>query len=186
MLQSLAYAVARLLLEILIVRSRPKARLEAEVLALRHQLRILERQSGRPLRQPADRVVLSAISRVLPRPDWRSLLPRPETLLRWHRELVRRKWAAYRRRPQRHRPAARNELHELILKLARENERWGQVCRKQASVNLVRRPWSIRAVNLPTGPGERFGRLSPEGMMKSRNLVVAAQGLDVVGRGHSG
>jgi putative transposase len=124
-LQSLVYAVARLLLELLIVRSRPKARLEAEVLALRHQLRVLERQSGRPRWQPADRVVLSAISRVLPRPDWRSLVPRPETLLRWHRELVSRKWAAYRRRPQRHRPAATNELHELILKLARENERWG-------------------------------------------------------------
>ena len=65
-----------------------------------------------------------AISRFLPRPDWQSLLPSPQTLLRWHRELVRRKWAAYRRRPRRQRPAP-SELHQLILKLARENERWG-------------------------------------------------------------
>jgi len=121
---ALLYAAVHLLLEILIVRSRSKARLEAEVLALRHQLRVLERQVGRPRWQPADRLLLTAISRFLPRPDWQSLLPSPQTLLRWHRELVRRKWAAYRRRPRRQRPAP-SELHQLILKLARENERWG-------------------------------------------------------------
>ncbi len=69
--------------------------------------------------------MLSAISRALPRPAWRSLLPSPETLLRWHRELVRRKWAAYRRRPRRQRAVPRTEFHELILRLARENSRWG-------------------------------------------------------------
>ena len=103
-LHSLLYALARLMLEILIVRGRSKARLEAEVLALRHQLRVLERQVGRPRWQPGDRLYLAAISRVLPRPDWRSLLSNPDTLLRWHRELVRRKWVAYRRRPP-YRPA---------------------------------------------------------------------------------
>ena len=105
MLFAFLYAAVRLLLEILIVRHRSKARLEAEVLALRHQLRVLERQVGRPRWQPTDRLVLAAISRALPRTDWRSLLPSPETLLRWHRELVRRKWDAYRRRPRRPRPA---------------------------------------------------------------------------------
>ena len=90
-LYSFLYVVVRLLLETLIVRSRSEARLRAEVLALRHQLAVLERQVGRPRWQPTDRLVLAALSRVLPRPDWRSLLPRPETLLRWHRELVRRK-----------------------------------------------------------------------------------------------
>ena len=59
--------------------------LRAEVLALRHQLRVLERQSGRPRWQPCDRLLLAAISRILTRPAWRSLLPGPETLLRWHR-----------------------------------------------------------------------------------------------------
>jgi hypothetical protein len=119
------YVVVRFMLETLIVRSRSEARLRAEVLALRHQLAVLERQVGRPRWQPTDRLVLAALSRVLPRPDWRSLLPRPETLLRWHRELVRRRWAAYRRRPRRQRPVVRSELHDLILKLARENEGWG-------------------------------------------------------------
>lgn len=63
---SLLYAVVHLLLEILIVRGRPTARLEAEVLALRHQLRVLERQVGRPRWQPADRLLLAAVSRVCP------------------------------------------------------------------------------------------------------------------------
>ncbi len=91
MLYSFLYVVVRFLLETLIVRSRSQARLRAEVLALRHQLAVLERRVGRPRWQPTDRLLLAALSRVLPRPDWRSLLPRPETLLRWHRELVRRK-----------------------------------------------------------------------------------------------
>ena len=77
MLFALLYAAVHLLLEILIVHSRSKARLEAEVLALRHQLRVLDRQVGPPRWQPADRLLLAAISRVLPRPDWQSLLPSP-------------------------------------------------------------------------------------------------------------
>jgi len=121
---SLLYAVLHFLLEILIVRGRSRARLEAEVLALRHQLRVLERQVGRPRWQATDRLLLTALSRALPRPDWQSLLPSPDTLLRWHRELVRRKWVAYGGRPRRRRPGP-SELHQLILRLARENERWG-------------------------------------------------------------
>jgi putative transposase len=85
------YVVVRFILEALLVRGRSDARLCAEVLALRHQLGVLQRQVGRPRWQPTDRLVLAAISRVLPRPSWRSLLPSPETLLRGHRELVRRK-----------------------------------------------------------------------------------------------
>ena len=125
MLYCFLYVVVRFILEALLVRGRSDARLRAEVLALRHQLGVLQRQVGRPRWQPTDRLVLAAISRVLPRPSWRSLLPSPETLLRWHRELDRRKWAAYRRRPSRGRPMPRSELHELILKFARENEGWG-------------------------------------------------------------
>jgi hypothetical protein len=59
----------------------------------------------------------------MPKPSWRSLLVSPETLLRWHRELVRRKWALYSRRSRRKR--SRGERDELILRLARENARWG-------------------------------------------------------------
>ena len=84
-LYSLVYVVVRFLLEVLIARHRSEARLRAEVLVLRHQLAVLERQAGRPPWQPSDRLLMAAMSRVLPRPDPRSQIPRPETLLRWHR-----------------------------------------------------------------------------------------------------
>ncbi len=61
------------------------------MIALRHQLRVLQRQAGRPRWQTADRIILAAISRALARSNWSSLIPSPETVLRWHRELVRRK-----------------------------------------------------------------------------------------------
>ena len=125
MLYFLLYNLLRCLIQLLIVRGQDETTLRAEVLSLRHQLGVLERQVGRPRWQPTDRLVLAAISRVLPKPAWRTLLPSPETLLRWHRELVRRKWAAFRRRPRRRRHIARSELHDLILKLAKENEGWG-------------------------------------------------------------
>ena len=64
MLYSLAYALVRLLLEILIVRGGSAARLRIEVLALRHQLGVLERQVGRARWQASDRLVLAAISRI--------------------------------------------------------------------------------------------------------------------------
>ena len=70
---------------------------DVEILVLRHQLKVLRRQAGRPRLRRLDRVFLAAASRVLPRPSWPSFLVGPQTLQRWYRELVRRKWT-YRRR----------------------------------------------------------------------------------------
>src|SRR5579859_1499873 len=126
MLLSLAYSLARLLLDAILVPHRSEARLQAEVLALRHQLRILERQIARPKWHTPDRLLLAALSRLVPRLTWTAaLLPSPQTLLRWHRELVRRKWAAFHRRPPRRRRGLDPEIQDLILRLARENPRWG-------------------------------------------------------------
>ena len=94
MLLALIYSLVRLLLDVLLVRCRSEASLQSEVLLLRHQLRVLQRQARRPRWQPADRLLLAALSRRLPRLALASLLVSPETILRWHRELVRRKWAA--------------------------------------------------------------------------------------------
>ena len=99
MILGLFYSIVRSLLDLLVLCRKTEAALQIEVLALRHQLRVLERQVHRPRFQPSDRLLLSAFTRMLPRPAWRSLLVSPETLLRWHRELVRRKWALYARRP---------------------------------------------------------------------------------------
>src|SRR5499427_9166093 len=75
--------------------------------------------------QPADRILLAGLSQLLPKSGLPSLLPKPETLLRWHRDLVCHKWAAFRQRPPRQRPVRDPERRALTLKLAKENPRWG-------------------------------------------------------------
>src|SRR5439155_228485 len=81
------------------------------------------RQVARPRLEPADRVLLTALSIVLSRSGWRSFLFTPATLLRWHRELASRRWTYARRRPGR--PPIASGLRQLILRLARENPAWG-------------------------------------------------------------
>ena len=98
---------------------------EVEILVLRHQLKVLSRKAGRPNLRRADRALLAAASRLLPRERWASFLVRPATILRWHRELVRRKWT-FRRKPI-GRPPMSSQVRDLILRLARENPRWGCV-----------------------------------------------------------
>lgn len=98
---------------------------EVEILVLRHQLRVLRRKSGRPKLRRLDRAFLSAAARKLPRERWGSFLVGPATLLRWHRELVRRKWTHRSKRVGR--PPISAEVRELILRLAKENPRWGCV-----------------------------------------------------------
>src|SRR5215211_2960635 len=98
LLLSILYAVLRLLIDLALVRSRTATARDIELLALRHEVRAF-RRAAKPNRWwPGDRLVLTALSRTLTRSDWGRLPVRPETLLRWHRELVRRRWAAFGRR----------------------------------------------------------------------------------------
>jgi putative transposase len=99
---------------------------DLEILVLQHQVRVLQRKAGRPRLRPLDRAVMAAASRILPRERWISFIVTPQTILRWHRELVRRKWT-YGRRGNPGRPPIDAEVRELILRLARENPRWGAV-----------------------------------------------------------
>src|SRR6266540_176868 len=124
MVLSFVYWSLRRLLELMVLRRRSEREKEIEILLLRHQLRVLERQVARPTLTPADRVLLAAFSRVLPRRAWKtSLLWTPATLLRWHRELVARRWTYPHRRPGR--PPTRAEVRALVVRLARENPSWG-------------------------------------------------------------
>jgi putative transposase len=77
----------------------------------------------RPVYRVSDKAFLTPASRVLRRQAWNSFLVRPETLLRWHRQLVARKWTRPHRRPGR--PALDPRVRELVLRLGRENPRWG-------------------------------------------------------------
>ena len=117
---SLAYVLVCRLLELVVLLGRGERSKELEILVLRHELSILRRQVKRPQFTPHDRMFLAALSRVLPRRSWQ-----PETLLRWHRQLVARHWTYEHRRPGR--PPIDSEVRELILRLAHENSGWGYV-----------------------------------------------------------
>src|SRR6266508_2576765 len=134
MVLSFVYWSLRRLLELMVLRRRSEREKEIEILLLRHQLRVLERQVARPTLTPADRVLLAAFSRVLPRRAWKtSLLWTPATLLRWHRELVARRWTYPHRRPGR--PPTRAGVRALVVRLARENPGWGY---RRIQAELVR------------------------------------------------
>jgi putative transposase len=97
---------------------------DVEILVLRHQLAALKRQVRRPRLRRRDRLLMVALSRMLPRERWSAFLVRPQTLLRWHRELVCRKWT-YRHRSTGGRPPIAEAVRDLIVRMGGENPRWG-------------------------------------------------------------
>ena len=97
---------------------------DIELLVLRHQVKVLQRQVKRPRLNRRDRVLLAAASRAMTKTSWSSFIVRPETLLRWHRELVRKKWT-YRRTGHPGRPPVDADVRDLVVRLGRENPRWG-------------------------------------------------------------
>jgi putative transposase len=114
------------LLRLLPVSDRDK---DAEILVLRHQITVLERQLGttRPWFSGSDRAFLAALLHRLP---WDvvgrfRLLVRPETVLRWHRDLLARRHAARSRPGRPGRPRTVRSIRLLVLRLARENPSWG-------------------------------------------------------------
>jgi putative transposase len=119
---SLLYWGLRRLMELVVIASRSEDAKEVEILVLRHQLCVLKRQVKRPDLGPHDRAILAAASHVLPKPRWPSLFVSPETVLRWHRSLVARRWT-YPRPPGR--PRKQAEVRQLVIRLAEENPTWG-------------------------------------------------------------
>lgn len=135
--------VLRRLIGLLGLGPSPDAK-DVELAVLRHQLAVLRRQVSRPRYTPSDRMVLAWLAKLLPRERWSVLLVTPGTLLRWHRELIARRWTY----PHTSNPRALDdEVVALVLRLARENPRWGYLrmvgeARKlgvKVSATLVRR-----------------------------------------------
>jgi hypothetical protein len=120
---SVVYLALRRVLALVVLRFRSREFKDLEIVVLRHELEILRRQTRRPRLRPADRVFLAAAGRVLHRCRWGSLFVTPGTLMRWHRELVARRWTY----PSRGvgRPPIAGEIRGLVLRLARENPSWG-------------------------------------------------------------
>jgi len=98
---------------------------EVEILVLRHQVQVLKRKAGRPKLRRRDRLLLAATARLLPRERWSCFIVTPATLLGWHRALVKRKWTYRRKRAGR--PPLDPKIARLIVRMAKENPRWGYV-----------------------------------------------------------
>ena len=125
MIFSVTYLLARRLLGCLMVLARREVSKDAELLVLRHENAVLRRQTGRVRYQPADRLWLAALSRLIPRRRWGEVFAvTPATLLAWHRRLVTRKWDhTSRRRPGR--PPTAAAISKLVIRIATDNPAWG-------------------------------------------------------------
>jgi putative transposase len=121
-LPRLAYLMLCRSIQLLAQLARGDAAKDLEILVLRHQLAVLRRQTLPPRLEPADRALLAAISRALPRSRWSCFFVKPETLLRWHRRLIAGMWTCP-RGPGR--PPLDEQIQQLIVRLAGENPRWG-------------------------------------------------------------
>ena len=122
-LASLLYVLLARLMAVVLLCFRSSEFKELEIVVLRHEIAVLRRQVSHPALRPADRGFLAAASRLLPRARWSAFFVTPDTLLAWHRRLVARRWTYPGRRPGR--PRVGREVRALILRLARENPRWG-------------------------------------------------------------
>ena len=119
----LIYLMSTRVLSWLALLARSNAAKDVEILMLRHEIAVLRRTSSRPALTWLDRAVLSALSRLLPAQMRQSRLVSPRTLLRWHAQLCARRWTYPHRRPGRAPTAP--PIRALVLRMARENPRWG-------------------------------------------------------------
>jgi putative transposase len=185
--RSLAFMVVRRLLGLAGLGPAPDAK-DVEIAVLRHQLMVLRRQIARPRYTPTDRLMLATLAKLLPRESWKVFLVTPSTLSRWHRELVRRRWTY----PHSGRRLARMldpEVVDLVVRLARENPRWGYQrivgeCRKlgiavsATSVRTILRRQGLGPAPRSGGPTwTQFLRTQAAGMLACDFLTVETVGL---------
>ena len=100
---------------------------DIEILVLRHQLTVLQRRVDKPRLTSADRAFLAILLHMIPRPTLRRLhlIVSPDTVLRWHRDLLRRRHSRVSRPQQPGRCPTIHSIHALVLRLTRDNPNWG-------------------------------------------------------------
>jgi putative transposase len=142
---SFLYLAFTRILQLVRLNGREKSDLAIEVVMLRHEVAVLRRQVVRPALRPSDRALLAGLGRLLDRRRRSRFFVQPETLLRWHRDLVRRKWTKA-RRPGR--PGIPAGTVAIILRLARENPTWGyrRIQGELATMGVVLAPSTVWAI----------------------------------------
>ncbi len=170
MLWSFVYLVVRNLFALVWLLGRPRRSKELEILVLRHELATPSRLTR------ADRALLAALSRSLPRIAWTSFPVKPDTVLRWHRQLVARRWTCAHARPGR--PPLESSLRTMILRLARENPHWGYrpIVGQLKGVGISVSVTSVRKVLLEAGlpPAPERTRSSWRAFLKAQAASVLA------------
>ncbi len=182
---ALMLAVA-LVLDLITVRRQPEGAKDLEIVRLRHQLRVLQRRRPRPQLSRWEKVTLAVLATKLrqltsgTRQRWPHsvLLVTPETLLRWHRDLVRRKWT-FRGRRGAGRPPTDATIAALVVRLARENPRWGyaRIHGELAKLGHIVGRSTIRAIlkrrGVPPAPVRRQGSTWSAFVARHRDQLLA-------------
>ena len=133
------------ILQLVQVARRESGELAVEVVMLRHEVAVLRRQVARPALRPSDRALLAGLSRLLSRARRGRFFVQPETLLRWHRDLVRRHWTYPHGSG---RPSVPAGTDHIVLRLARENSTWGyrRIHGELATMGIRLAPSSVWAI----------------------------------------
>ena len=172
---SVCYVPFQRVLQLVLLLFRSTEFKELEIVVLWHELAVMRRQVRRPTLLATDRMLLAAASRLLPRVRWSSFLVTPTTLLSWYRRLVANRWT-YARHPGR--PPIGRGVRAVIVRLARENPRWGyqRIVGELKGLGVVVSPTTVRKIlrEHHRGPaGTRGGPSWREFLRGQANSVIA-------------